>query len=1611
MNLLVSRDGAAFVLGGKSAALVYMRVVGSSPAAQALGQEELSSHGNYLIGKDPKGWRTNVKQFGSVRVREILPHTDIVFYGGPGKLEYDLLLRPGADVDAIRLRFEGVDIRPTVDDAGNLVIRTEGGEIVEHKPKIEQDGKIIDGRFLVEANGDVRFQIGSYDRMRTLRIDPVISYSTYLGGTAGDSPNAVAVDAVGNAYVTGATSSFNFPVTPGALQTSFPSSNATVAFVAKLNPSGTGLVYTTFLGGSGVNGGDSANAIAVDAGGNAYVAGATGSANFPVTQGALASTLHGPTDAFIAKINPTGTALIYGTYLGGAATETAAALAVDAAGSVYVTGSTSSSNFPVTSGAPQSILKSANDAFVTKLNPAGSALVYSTYLGGSAEDDGHGIAVDSTGSAYVTGSTASADFPVTAAAFQKTIGPSAVAFAVKVNPAGTGFTYSTFLGGTGGDSGNAISVDAGGNAYLAGTTFSADLPTTVGVLSATTPGSAAYGHAFLSKLSATGAGLVYSTYLGGANADGANGLAIDGYGNATLVGFTNSANFPVAANPAEPVANFNPAGFLTTINQSGTAIVYSTMLGATGLTVAQAVALDSTNHAYVAGYTGSLTFPGTPGTFQSANGSSSPLANTGFVMKLDLGSAVTCPLSFSPGSVGFPLNGGAVTVSVVAPSGCAWEVTSGSNWITVNPPSSAVGPGTVTITAGSNEMSLSSRSATVNAGSAALTVTQVAGSCSTPQFSPASPQTFAAAGGTGSVAVAIPASCPVTASSTLSWVTINSGASVTGDDLVTFTVASNAGIARSGIITIAGTPYTISQSGTPTCGTSLTPATLSFAASGGSFTATLVTPSGCTWTASWMGSWLTVSPASGTGSTTLTLTAAANTSSASRGAIVMAAGLSITLTQSASVPTADSVVPGVGSGSSQVFTAVFSDTAGVTFLNDRTILFNSVLNGGNSCMVQIVPGGTYLLSDTGAAYLGPLTVGGTLTNSQCTLNAVGSSVTNSGNTSTIVVSLTFAAAFAGVKNIYMNVGDTNGNQSGWQTRGAYTVVAPLTLSPVSVTPSSASGSSQAFTAVFSDTAGATYLNDRTILFNSVLNGGSACMVQVVPGGTYLLSDSGAAYLGPLTASGTISNSQCTLSGSGNSVSNSGNNSTVTVSITFAPAFSGVKNIYMNVGDTNGNHSSWQTMGTYNVLSSGGPTPVSVTPSSGSGSSQLFTAVFSDTAGAAYLIDRTILFNSVLNAGGACMVQVVPGGTYLLNDSGAAYLGPLTASGTVTNSQCTLSGVGTSVANAGNTSTIVLSITFLPAFAGVKNIYLNAGDTNGNHSAWLTMGTYGVLSSGAATPVSITPSSGSGSSQVFTAMFSDTAGLAYLNDRTILFNSVLNGGNACMVQVVPGGTYLLSDSGAAYLGPLTASGTISNSQCTLNGSGSSVSNAGNNSTVTVSITFTPVFAGVKNIYLNAGDTNGNHSAWLTMGTYGVLSSGTPTPVSITPSSGSGSSQVFTAVFSDTAGVAYLNDRTILFNSVLSGGNACMVQVVPGGTYLLSDSGAAYLGPLTASGTISNSQCTLNGSGSSVSNAGNTSTIVISITFTPAFAGVKNIYMNVGDTNGNHSPWPVMGTYNP
>ncbi len=399
-------------------------------------------------------------------------------------------------------------------------------------------------------------------------------YSTYLGGSGADFGNGIAVDADGDAYVAGYTTSLNFPTTSGAFQTTY-SGGYDDAFVTKLNASGNALVYSTYLGG---NKGDRATGIAIDSNGNAYITGDTYSSNFPTTSGAFQTTYSGGSnDAFVSKLNATGSGLIYSTYLGGNGSDGGCSIAVDSSGNAYVTGGTTSTNFPTSPGAVQTTYGSNTDTFVSKLNASGSALVYSTYLGSSGSDTGNGIAVDSNGNAYVTGFTFGANFPTTNEAFQTHFYGNEDAFVSKLNASGSALVYSTLLGGSGIEIGTGVAVDGSGDAYVTGLTVSTDFPTTNEAAQTALGGKE--GNAFVSKLTAGGTGLVYSTYLGGSGFDFADGIAVDVSGNAYITGWTFSPNFPITtgALPTTP-SNSNNAPFVTKLTVGGTGLVYSTYL-------------------------------------------------------------------------------------------------------------------------------------------------------------------------------------------------------------------------------------------------------------------------------------------------------------------------------------------------------------------------------------------------------------------------------------------------------------------------------------------------------------------------------------------------------------------------------------------------------------------------------------------------------------------------------------------------------------------------------------------------------------------------------------------------------------------------------------------------------------------------------------------------------------------------------------------------------------------------------------------------------------------------------------------------------------------------
>jgi len=713
VNFLAHSDGYALFLtptGGVlsfGASRMSITLIGANASAHAEGMEPLPGKTNYLMGNDPAKWRTNIANFARVRYREVYPGVDMVYYGNQQQLEYDLVVAPGADPRAIQLAFTGIQSMRIASN-GDLILGVAGGEISQHKPVMyqEADGirRPVEGRYVRKGNRRIGFEVSNYDVRRPLVIDPRLIYSTYLAGTTlpfrptgdADQGNAIAVDSQGNAYVTGWTTSSDFPI-KNAFQPTKTSGQRAV-FVTKMNASGTAVVYSTYLG-SSING-DTGYGIAVDSSGNAYVAGKAFSTNFPVTPTAYQTTLKngGP---FVTKLNATGDGLLYSTYLGGqdSFADGARAIALDAAGNVYVTGVTQSANFPVTLDAFQ---RTPNAIWVAKLNPSASgnaSLVYCTYFGkGGGTAVSHGIAVDSSGNAYITGDINQSGI-ATPGAFQTSFhgGSGNDAFVTKFNATGSALVYSTYLGGSGDDVGYGIALDALGNAYIAGSTISTNFPITPGAFQISFQGGRS--HCFVTKLNPAADGLVYSTFLTGSGdtIEQCNGIAVDFAGNAYVTGSTNSITFPLTPDGFRTAVASTIKGFASKLNAAGDQLVYSTYLAGDNQDVGYGIAVDAMGNAFVTGYSASANFPVTPGAFQTngtpccsvkafvtaiAANTGVALTQSGFTFQAVQGGGAPSPKTFRF----FNATSQALNFTVAA------STLSGGNWLNATPRTGSIGP-------------------------------------------------------------------------------------------------------------------------------------------------------------------------------------------------------------------------------------------------------------------------------------------------------------------------------------------------------------------------------------------------------------------------------------------------------------------------------------------------------------------------------------------------------------------------------------------------------------------------------------------------------------------------------------------------------------------------------------------------------------------------------------------------------------------------------------------------------------------------------------------------------------------------------------------------------
>jgi hypothetical protein len=565
---LKSEIGAEQLIKNKSqkAVALYMTLAGANQNAEFVPSEEAEHRTNYFRGADASRWQTDVPNYRRVSVENIYDGIDMIWQGKTnGEIQYDFVVAPNSDLNQIEWQIEGAK-NVSIDNDGDLIIETEAGVMRQRKPLTYQEAN--DFRTEIESGFVIKENPQSANGNRQ-------SFHIGFGIGEYDHSKSITID-------------------PTMLVGSLP--------------------YSTFLGDSNI---DQSNAIAVDTAGNAYITGFTQSINFPTTPGTFDTTFNTTFDTFVTKFNPTGTSLLYSTFLGGDASE-GTGIAVDASGNAFVTGR-ALDNFSTTVGAFDTTQNGNFDVFVTKLNSGGSALLYSTYLGGSSIDNGFGIAIDSSGNAYMTGIAVSGNYPTTPGAFDTTFNTNNDVVVSKLNAAGSALVYSTYIGGINVDQAQGIAVDSAGNAFITGFTQSNNYPTTAGAFDTTY--NAGNGDVFATKLNATGTALTYSTFIGADGLDRGRGIAIDAAGNAYLTGFTDSATFPTTTGAFDETFNGSNDVFVTKMNATGTGLIYSTFIGGSSEDNGFAIAVDGLENAYFTGRTfgGTPAFPTTAGAFDETH--------------------------------------------------------------------------------------------------------------------------------------------------------------------------------------------------------------------------------------------------------------------------------------------------------------------------------------------------------------------------------------------------------------------------------------------------------------------------------------------------------------------------------------------------------------------------------------------------------------------------------------------------------------------------------------------------------------------------------------------------------------------------------------------------------------------------------------------------------------------------------------------------------------------------------------------------------------------------------------------------------------------------------
>lgn len=616
--------------------LVQFRLTGAAKNPAVVGEDQQPGVVNYFIGNQRTKWKTNIPTYGKVRYKNIYRGIDLVYYGNHRQLEYDFQISPGANPDNIEFEIQGAN-RIELDSESNLVLYAGAARLAFQTPSIYEVAGTsrtnLQGRYVIRDANHVAFQVAQHDASKALVIDPVLVYSTYLGGSGDDEARAVGVDASGSVYLAGYTDSVDFPLTTaGSLPAGAPH-----VYVAKLDPSGSHLIYVDYLGG---NGQDYGYALAMNASNEVFVTGSTNSSNFPVVNG-YQSTYPGSFNSFVTHISADGSTVLYSTYLGGNGSDIPAGIALDGNNDLIVAGYTSSTNFPVSNAYQSTVSPNAggfygNYGFLTKFSPDGSSLVYSTYLGGSSNVPYNcggtpcwgeptstvtGLSVDSSGNAYVAGLTNTYDFPTSSTAYSTsntTQQNALVSFVTKFGQSGN-LLYSTYFYESSGLMTDiaAIAVDNSGSVYATGQAISdGTFPVTSSTIC--DPGSfgIACSYGFVTKFDATGSHLLYSTFLGPNNLESPTSILLDTNNDAYVAGITASNSFSTV-NAIDSYAGGNDL-LLVELDPTGTSQLWATYMGGSGDENAATLAIDSSDNLYVAGTTTSTDLPVTAAAFQSS---------------------------------------------------------------------------------------------------------------------------------------------------------------------------------------------------------------------------------------------------------------------------------------------------------------------------------------------------------------------------------------------------------------------------------------------------------------------------------------------------------------------------------------------------------------------------------------------------------------------------------------------------------------------------------------------------------------------------------------------------------------------------------------------------------------------------------------------------------------------------------------------------------------------------------------------------------------------------------------------------------------------------------